>query len=476
VLPCANEGRFVEATVKAVSDSVPGGGGGSILAEIVVVDDGSRPAVSKSLSKELLERLGVKIVRHERPQGLIRAKSAGAKVTTGDVLVFFDCHVVPQPGWHTAFLEAMRASYRRIVVPSITDLDIDTWTQTRKTNAVSSCYLTWDADFKWYRSAGEHIPILSGGLLGISRRWWTETGGYDDRMETWGGENIDQSLRTWLCGGEIVAVPSAQVAHMWRRPTDPRTTAGYTASAVDTLRNRARVAMGWFGNFSAKLADYPDMEFVGWRGMDTASFDRVRDGLQCRPFAWYLWRFREIYERAGLVPKETFRLRHVKSGKCLTYMGPQGTHPQGREVLSLGSCGERTVTQWPSQPTDAQRWHHANQVAGAGTCCSGFRVWNTDQCLTHYPNVGTVICEVLGRFDQALRLTGDADEGLAPGQLASVRRTCLVKRQGKLEMDACKESAAGQKTRPAWEKIAILEPLEHVLYRKAKEESPELFA
>ena len=37
-----------------------------------------------------------------------------------------------------------------------------------------------------------------------SRAWWNETEGYDKQMQGWGGENIDQSLRIWLCGGEIV--------------------------------------------------------------------------------------------------------------------------------------------------------------------------------------------------------------------------------------------------------------------------------
>ena len=31
-------------------------------------------------------------------------------------------------------------------------------------------------------------------------------------MRSWGGENIDQSLRTWLCGGEIVYAEGSRVA------------------------------------------------------------------------------------------------------------------------------------------------------------------------------------------------------------------------------------------------------------------------
>ena len=64
---------------------------------------------------------------------------------------------------------------------------------------------------------------MSGGLLAMSRRWWKETGGYDDAMRGWGGENIDQSLRIWRCGGEIVSATRSYVAHMRRAVWKPTT-------------------------------------------------------------------------------------------------------------------------------------------------------------------------------------------------------------------------------------------------------------
>lgn len=50
-----------------------------------------------------------------------------------------------------------------------------------------------------------------------------ETGGYDEHMIAWGGENIDQSLRSWLCGGRIEVAEGAFVAHMWRDANNPKT-------------------------------------------------------------------------------------------------------------------------------------------------------------------------------------------------------------------------------------------------------------
>merc|ERR1712232_506818 len=92
VLPCAGEGLFAKRTVESVADSVPGGIGGSILADIVVVDDGSKPALGEEfLTQEFRKKYPLKLVRHEKAIGLMGVKSAGAAVATGDVIVFFDC-------------------------------------------------------------------------------------------------------------------------------------------------------------------------------------------------------------------------------------------------------------------------------------------------------------------------------------------------------------------------------------------------
>merc|ERR1719203_1754768 len=268
----------------------------------------------------------VKVLRHEQTVGLIGAKKTGGDAATGDIVVFFDCHVAPQPGWHTDFISLISENYRRMVVPHITSLNVDTWTQIGAGGGLAKCYLTWDADFKWLDSDDPYIPVISGGLLGMSRRWWQETGGYDKEMLGWGGENLDQSLRVWLCGGEIVMAPNSQVAHMWRDGS--RKTAAHYRHVGDTQRNRARAIYAWYGEFADKLKDYPSFahrrpapDGTPWYG-DLKNFQEVKDRLAgCRPFAWFLKRFADIYIDGGIVPSEVFMLQDEKSGKCLRFQG-----------------------------------------------------------------------------------------------------------------------------------------------------------
>eukprot|EP00439_Symbiodinium_sp_Y106_P080320 s735_g19.t1 len=90
VLPCAEERDLAFKTVKSVFDTTPT----DILHEIVVVDDGSNPPLSEThLNADVQKKYKILIKRHDRTVGLIGAKKTGGDAATGDIIVFFDCHV-----------------------------------------------------------------------------------------------------------------------------------------------------------------------------------------------------------------------------------------------------------------------------------------------------------------------------------------------------------------------------------------------
>lgn len=449
VLPCAEEREYALKTVKAVAATVPV----EVLKEIVVVDDGSNPPLNTSVLTEDVQKLyNVRLLRHPRTEGLIRAKKTGGDAASGDVVVFFDCHVAPQPGWHEELLALLSQNWRRVVVPSITPLDIDTWSESSP-HGLSKCYLTLDGDFKWYHGGDMYMVTISGGLLAMSKRWWRESGGYDENMFGWGGENIDQALRVWLCGGEIVEARHSRVAHMWR---DGRagTSARYTRVG-NSGQNRARAVKAWYGDFAQKLESFS----IGhYDAGNLSNLEAIRDRLKCRPFPWLLRRFKHIYEDAGFLPKKIFMIQDSSSSLCLKYHGSPGTSPSGQGDTQLLPCDEKD---------DRMFWALGNAGDG-GRCCSGLRAWDTDQCLDH-ENDGvfhTAVCGIEGH-------NRGQHWKLQNGQL---RRGKQCAEAVQMEGWRIKHVRCPWLKSSTWSFVNARVPLETMLYKRARDTNPATFA
>ncbi|CAJ1345626.1 unnamed protein product [Effrenium voratum] len=405
VLPCAYEGLYASRTVESVWRHTKK----NRLKEIIVVDDGSSPKLELELPEPLQVTAGsgppalrgasepaVRLLRHSKTLGLIAAKKTGGDAALGDVIVFFDCHVKPRDGWEEAFLRQMHRAgdHRTMVVPTITALNPDTWEETAGATS-QACYMTWNADFTWLMNPGRDVPIMSGGLLGLSKRWWQETGGYDDRMVAWGGENIDQSLRSWLCGGRIEVAEGAFVAHMWRDANNPKTQLKYTMKTEDVMRNKARAVSAWLGPFANKTFTFPEYDefFNGENSIgDLSNFNELREKLKCADFSSYIQRFSYVYLDGGLVPEKVFQIQEVSTGLCL--------EREAKETRSHGIVLSPCVGEENKGPIETQLWHPGNRDRSRdGSCCSGLMNWNFLQCLSaggHGTPAATEECEIGG--------------------------------------------------------------------------------
>jgi len=83
-------------------------------------------------------------------------------------------------------------------------------------------------------------PAMAGGVYGIRSDWYFRAGGYDSGLEVWGAENIEMSLRVWMCGGSLLNLPCSRVGHVFRS-VHPFSWLLHHKS-IQMLRNARRVA------------------------------------------------------------------------------------------------------------------------------------------------------------------------------------------------------------------------------------------
>lgn len=318
---------------------------------------------------------------------------------------------------------------------------------------MSKCYLTFDAEFKWTTDDTPHVPIMSGGLLAMSRRWFFEIGGYDKSMMGWGGENLDQSLRIWNCGGEIVSAPDSFVAHMWRDGSE-KTKAKYKLGAGDAIKNRARAMKAHLGAWYDKTLTFPS--FHQWRQseLDTSSITDGFSELSCHNFEWYLNRFKYIYKNAGVLPKEVFQIEASSSSEgnpqCLKLRNMGWTNYGTADDLVLVDCLDGS----PKDPKP-QYWHLSNRLKNK-TCCGSLRAWNTDQCIDGRnpregeTKVSTYVCDLDSGMEAVLRPSEEKDGVfvLALGRGKHHGALCAGIEDSRLKIVDCSNASTWKKRNP----------------------------
>lgn len=312
VIPARDESDFfLTNTVKYILMHTPS----ELLREIIVLDDASSVPISSFFPDAEFPK--VHILRFEERLGLIAAKIKGAQVASGTFLLFLDAHCRVTEGYAQLLLaRAARAEYRDIIVPLVVDMDGDRFELTKQGG--SKMMFDWSFEFNWipddHESAAsdDSVPISAGGIFLTSRKGFLE-GSYDKHMQEWGGENIEQSLRTWICGGKIYVERDVHIGHVFVRNVSR------SINPETVERNLARAAFVWLDDSIKYFLSRSTWAREKLNDLGPGIEERIaiRHRLKCGKFKDYVDRFLPVFQRQGLLLEKEHGIQDSKSGLCI---------------------------------------------------------------------------------------------------------------------------------------------------------------
>lgn len=188
--------------------------------EVVVVDDGSRDRTSEFIEAEYPS---IKLIELKKNRGFAIANNTGAKMSTGDVILFLNNDVrvtedflAPVCG-HFENPDVFAVS-PRVLLPRYGN-DVNEGFSTAR-----FCRGMFELEFPEMNKERLYSrPVFSlyatGGAMAVNRRKFLSLGGFDDMFSPFYCEDMDLCYRAWKRGWKIIYEPNSVVYHYHQSTT-----------------------------------------------------------------------------------------------------------------------------------------------------------------------------------------------------------------------------------------------------------------
>lgn len=195
VIPAHDSEATIARAVRALS-----GHEGTAPYEVIVVDDGSRDGTAARA-----EEAGARVVRLPERGGPARARNAGARATSADVIVYTDADCEPLPG----FVAELVAPLERDA--ALTGTKGAYLTEQR---SLTARFVQLEYEERYARMARRReIDFVDTYACAYRRAALLEVGGFDERYDRPSTEDQELSFRLHARGARFVFVPAARTRH-----------------------------------------------------------------------------------------------------------------------------------------------------------------------------------------------------------------------------------------------------------------------
>jgi glycosyltransferase involved in cell wall biosynthesis len=196
---------------------------GKLRGEIIVSDYGS---ADYAATRELLESLGAKYVYTETDGtwSRSRALNAGFAVSSGEVLISTDADMIFSPRSMETIASLILDDPSLCLLLQCRDLP-EGWSD----QEVAAAGMQWNT----FEQVSRLRPRWGmGGMMAVPRGAYMRIRGLDERMHTYGGEDIDFATRAKRAGQRLMWIDDSRVRmyHMWHAPTRKEHDKSETAS------------------------------------------------------------------------------------------------------------------------------------------------------------------------------------------------------------------------------------------------------
>ena len=260
-----------------------------LIGEIIIVDDGSTLDYIREESKTYAEKIKmVKLLRMSQKVGQARARTRAIEEAKTEYLVFLDTTVVCNAGWLPPLTELLRKEHSAIAVPHYDSIKNPISYEYAKTDWELLTTFSWSLTM---RTSPSHVtnkdsiapfinsPAIRGTAWAVRKLFLKRIGGFDESMNDVGGESLELSLRTWMCGGVIKILPCSRVGVLNLK--DP-----VKVIMAENIRRIVELWMPEKRNFIFKHTNVQGAMDATEKTSLKARWQQL-SALECQKFDWY---------------------------------------------------------------------------------------------------------------------------------------------------------------------------------------------